>query len=74
MWVRVDEQHHLKFAADRNPPSSIMTGGIGWDMTSPGDTRDTYAVIIAAGLGGLVLVGSQFWADRGRAVGQLLGV
>jgi hypothetical protein len=36
--------------------------------------RSIDAVIVAASLGGLVLIGSQFWADTGRAVGRLLGV
>jgi hypothetical protein len=36
--------------------------------------RSIDAVIIAASLGGLVLVGFGFWADTGRAVGRLLGV
>ena len=35
--------------------------------------RSIDAVIVAASLGGLVLIGSQFWADTGRAVGRLLG-
>jgi hypothetical protein len=36
--------------------------------------RSIDAVIVAASLGGLVLIGSEFWADTGRAVGRLLGV
>jgi hypothetical protein len=36
--------------------------------------RSIDAVIVAASLGGLVLIGSQFWADTGRALGRLLGV
>jgi hypothetical protein len=35
--------------------------------------RSIDAVFVAAGLGGLVLVGSAFWAAVGRALGRLLG-
>jgi hypothetical protein len=36
--------------------------------------RSIDAVVVAASLGGLVVIGSAFWADAGRAVGRLLGV
>jgi hypothetical protein len=36
--------------------------------------RSIDAVMVAASLGGLVLIGSEFWADTGRALGRLLGV
>src|SRR4051812_49048272 len=35
--------------------------------------RSIDAVIVAASIGGLVLIGAQFWADTGRATGRLLG-